>query len=132
MKHWPFLLIAAALLAVVPVMSGHAQEDALKALMLKKLQNSQQVLDGLAMGDFDKIARHAEELIRVVKQAEFKVLKTPQYEIYSNDFRRNAETLITMAKAKNIDGAALAYVELTLTCVRCHKHVREVRMARLD
>jgi hypothetical protein len=100
--------------------------------MLKKLQNSQQVLDGLALGDFDKIGKHAEELIRISKAAEFKVLKTPQYEIYSNDFRRNADTLVNMAKGKNLDGAALAYVELTLTCVKCHKHVREVRMARLD
>ncbi len=132
MRHWPFLLTAAALLAVVPVMSGHEQQNTLKALMLKKLQNSQQVLDGLALGDFDKIAKHAEELINISKQAEFKVLKTPQYEIYSNDFRRNADTLVTAAKGKNLDGAALAYVELTLTCVKCHKHVREVRMARLD
>jgi len=132
MKHWPFLLTAAALLAIVPVMPGHAQDNTLKALMVKKLQNSQMVLDGLALGDFDRIGKHAEELIRISKQAEFKVLKTPQYEIYSNDFRRNAETLVLMAKGKNLDGAALAYVELTLTCVKCHKHVREVRMARAD
>jgi len=132
MKHWPFLLTAAALLAIVPVMAGHAQDNTLKALMAKKLQNSQQVLDGLALGDFDRIGKHAEELIRISKAAEFKVLKTPQYEVFSNDFRRNADTLVQMAKGKNLDGAALAYVELTLTCVKCHKYVREVRMARLD
>lgn len=58
MKHWPILLTTAALLAIVPVMSAHAQENTLKALMLKKLQNSQQGLDGLALGDFDKIGKH--------------------------------------------------------------------------
>ena len=133
MKQWPFLLTAAALLAVVPVMAGHAQEpNTLKALMIKKLENSQKVLDGLALGDFERIGKHAEELIRISKAVEFRVFKTPQYEIYSNDFRRNADTLVMMAKGKNLDGAALAYVELTLTCVKCHKHVREIRMARAD
>jgi len=50
----------------------------------------------------------------------------------SNDFRRAAETMIQQAKAKNTDGIALAYVDMTLSCVRCHKYVREVRMASLD
>ena len=133
MKHWPFLLTAAASLAVVPVMAGHAQEqNALKALMLKKLESSQKVLEGLALSDFERIGKHAEELVRISKTADFRVLKTPQYEIYSNDFRRGADALVMMAEGKNLDGAALAYVELTLTCVKCHKHVRETRMARAD
>ena len=36
------------------------------------------------------------------------------------------------AKAKNLDGAALDYMDLTMTCVKCHKYVRETRMTRLD
>ena len=78
------------------------------------------------------IAKHGDELIDLSKQVEWKVLKTPQYEIHSNQFRRSAETLIKDAKDKNLDAAALTYVELTLTCVRCHKYVREERMTRLD
>lgn len=133
MKQLPLILTVAALLAAVPTMCGHAAEqETVKALMLKKLENSQKVLEGLALGDFEKIGKHAEELIRISKAVEFRVLKTPQYEVYSNDFRRNAETLAQMANGKNQDGAALAYVELTLSCVKCHKHVREVRMARAD
>ena len=31
----------------------------------------------------------------------------------------------SIAKAKNIDGATLAYVQLTVNCVNCHKYVRE-------
>jgi len=133
-KHIPYYLTALALLAAVPVLSSHGEEQpaGLKMLMTKKLENSQKVLEGIALNDFDKITKHAEELIRISKAAEFKVLKTPQYELYSNEFRRSAESLIQNAKEKNLDGAALSYVDMTLTCVRCHKHVREVRMARLD
>jgi hypothetical protein len=52
--------------------------------------------------------------------------------MYSNQFQNNVEDMIKNAKKKNIDAAALSYVEVTLTCVKCHKHVRAKRMARLD
>jgi len=127
-----FILVVSALLAGIPTMSGHGEDakNDLKALMRKKLEASQKVLEGLALSDFDAISKNAGELSRISKAAEFRVFKTPQYELYSNQFRRTVETMDEMAKAKNNDGAALAYVEMTLTCVKCHKHVREVRMAR--
>jgi hypothetical protein len=99
-------------------------------LMRRKLEGAQKVLEGVAVKDFSLIAKHAEDLLAISKEAEWKVLKTPSYEIYSNDFRRNAEALIANARNKNLDAAALSYVDLTLTCVKCHKHVREIRMVR--
>ena len=140
------LIVAVFILATgISVLTGYAQEpkkernkldDAIAKelgdLMKRKLQNSQKVLEGIAMNDFDKISKHADELIFISKQAEWKVLKTPEYEVYSTQFRRNAADLAEKAKDQNLDGAALAYVDLTLTCVKCHKHVRETRQARLD
>jgi hypothetical protein len=49
------------------------------------------------------------------------------YEVQTNNFRRAAETLIQKAKAKNLDGATLAYVDMTVTCVRCHQYCRDIR-----
>jgi hypothetical protein len=133
MRTIAYALVAALVLAGVPTISGHADDTkTLKALMIKKLENSQKVLEGLALGDFEKIAKHAEELILISKAVEFRVHKTPQYELHSNDFRRNAENLVQQAKAKNMDGAALTYLEMTLSCVKCHKHMREIRMTRLE
>ena len=40
--------------------------------------------------------------------------------------------LVENARKKNLDAAALNYVDMTLTCVKCHNHVREIRMARFD
>jgi hypothetical protein len=132
-KNWPYIAVVALLALVLPVLPLHADnEKALKALMKRKLEDSQKVLEGLATNDFDKVAKHADDLIQVSKDVEWRVMKTREYEMYSNDFRRNAETLVRMAKAKNTDGIALAYVDLTLNCVKCHKHVREERRARLD
>lgn len=133
MRNLPFILTVVALALGIPLMCGHADEpDAVKALMKRKLENAQKVLEGVALNDFEKISKHADDLIAISKAADWKVLKSAQYDLYSNEFRRNAETLVQQAKAKSTDGTALAYVELTLTCVKCHKHVREVRMTRLD
>lgn len=99
-------------------------------LMADKLKNAQSLLEGLTTNDYDKIQKSAEELIRISKAAEWTVYKTPQYEVQTNNFRRAAETIIQKAKAKNLDGATLAYVDMTVTCVRCHQHCREVRDTR--
>ena len=117
-------------LALAAGLAGLAKESKKDSLMRKKLSHSQKVLEGLALADFKKIASNAEDLIDISKAAEWRAVKSARYEVYSNEFRRVADRLIEKAKEKNIDGAALAYVELTLTCVRCHKHVREVRMVR--
>ncbi len=101
-------------------------------LMHEKLKYAQNVLEGIALNDFDKIADNADELMNVSKQAEWVVVKTPQYEMFSNQFRRSVESMAKNAKAKNLDGATLDYMDLTMTCVKCHKYVREERMTRLD
>jgi hypothetical protein len=114
--------------------SGQSQEPKQdrNPIMQLKLSHAQKVLEGIALNDFNLIEKHADELIILSNKAEWKVLPTRDYLLQSNEFRRNAELLTKAAKGKNLDGATLAYVQLTMSCVSCHKHVREVRMARLD
>jgi hypothetical protein len=97
-------------------------------LMQRKLTNSQKILEGIAVNKFDLIEQGADELIQVVKEAEWKVLKTPLYDFYSTDFGRIAKSIKENAQKRNLDAAALAYVDMTLMCVKCHKHVRETRI----
>ena len=137
MKKTSIVLSLLILVAWIPLLhvlgkDPPKKEADVKELMQQKLRHSQKVLEAIATNDFDGLAKHADELIILSKEAEWKVLKTPRYEAYSNDFRRNAEALIQSAKEKNLDAAALAYVDLTLNCVKCHKHVREVRMTRRE
>jgi hypothetical protein len=56
--------------------------------------------------------------VEVRKAANCFVAALPCAQVLSNQFRRSAETLIKDAKDKNLDAAALTYVEMTLTCVR--------------
>jgi hypothetical protein len=140
MRKIAYLMAVLLVTVGFPSFTGYGEEQKtaddppkkVRDLMHKKLENSQKILEGIAINDFKLIAKHAEELIDLSKQVEWKVLKTPQYEIHSNQFRRSAETLIKDAKDKNLDAAALTYMEMTLTCVRCHKYVREERMTRLE
>jgi hypothetical protein len=53
--------------------------------------------------------------------------KTEDYARQSADFRRSCDSLRKAAKAKNLDGAALAWMEVTMKCVQCHKYVRDER-----
>jgi hypothetical protein len=101
-------------------------------LMNKKLDHAKQILEGVSRNDFDRIADHANDLISLSNREEWMILKTPTYELYSNAFRRSAEDLIRHSKAKNIDGTALAYLDMTMSCVKCHRYVRETRDARLE
>ena len=125
-------LLAAILVLAVAFLGGRGEEPKRNELMRRKLECSQKVLEGIAVGDFKLIEKNAEELLQISKQAGWKVLDTATYEMHSNQFRRNAETLIDNAKKKNLDAATLTYLDLTLNCVKCHKHVRDTRMSFRD
>jgi hypothetical protein len=132
MKRASYALTVLLLLAAMPLVSGHSAEPKkVSEIMQQKLKHSQTVLEGLAMKDFKKISKSADELLFLTKEEEWKVLRTVDYENYSNEFRRNVQGLKKNAKDENLDGCALSYVDMTLTRVKCHKHVREVRMGRL-
>ncbi len=99
----------------------------LESIMKKKLAHAQKVLEAIALNDPAQIRAHAEELIVLSKQADWMVLRTPEYELHTDSFRRSAQDLVRAANDKNVDGSALAYVELTMSCVKCHKYVRDTR-----
>jgi hypothetical protein len=126
MKKW--------FIAITIVLAAYGADEVyaqmrLRQLMMEKLQSSQKILEAIATNDFKAIGEHADKLSGLANQAEWLAYKTPRYEQHSNEFRRAAETISRKAKEKNLDGVTLAYVDLTMSCVRCHQYVREVRDA---
>jgi hypothetical protein len=133
MKKMFYIVICLNLVGVFsPLQSAVSQERDVHKLMVDKLKTAQQLLEGLAMSDFDKIGRNANHLMELSKSAEWLIRKTPRYEMHSNEFRRACDVMAKRAKEKNLDGVALAYMDMTMTCVRCHEYVRDVRDARLQ
>ena len=97
-------------------------------VMERKLKHAQGLLEGLALKDFVKIEKSADELMQCVKEATWRINDTDKYLLYSNEFIREIEGLQKAAKKKNVDAATLAYMEMTMTCVKCHEHLRETRI----
>jgi hypothetical protein len=127
-----------AAVAVAALVVGHGRADdppkpadppKKPTVMQRKLAHAQKVLEGLATEDYDAIGKNADGLIACVKDATWKIGRTDQYLLLSNDFTRGAEGLKKAAKARNVDAAALAYVDITLTCVKCHRYLRDEGIA---
>ena len=107
-------------------------QDNVAVFMKAKLKHSQEVLKGLATEDFDLIAKNSQAMSLLCEDELWQVLQTPEYRERSAEFRRSVDAVTEAAKKKNLEGAALGYVDVTLKCVNCHKYVRKVRMARLE
>lgn len=128
------LLVATSLVST----SGHGQVgdrvsvDNLRMFMREKLDHSQQILEGLTTENFEMIAKSSQELSLLSLASNWQVLQTPEYVNKSSDFRRATDALSEAAREKNLDGATLAYLEMTLKCVNCHKYVRHVRKPGKD
>lgn len=101
----------------------------LDVFMRRKLELSRETLQGIVTEDFPMIKRSAEGLEKMSRQAEWEVFRMDEYNHLSAEFRRIARSLAKQAEKKNIDGAALAYMQMTMSCVECHKFTRGVRMA---
>ena len=95
-------------------------------LMKAKLKASHVILEGLALKDFEKIDEAGKELVKITNAAEFlNAYKSRSYELQMLTLRREASNMSKMAQDKNIDGATLAYMGITMTCVRCHQVTRD-------
>ncbi|MEM8734469.1 MAG: hypothetical protein AAGG44_09625 [Planctomycetota bacterium] len=127
--------VACALVVVVLVLGSVAvayqdpqkmEPDSTK-FMHRKLDSSRDVVEGLATEDFSKIASSAQDLMLLSLASEWNVIQTQRYSEMSGEFRSSAERLRDAAKDENLDAATLAYFEVTLNCVRCHRYVRKTK-----
>jgi hypothetical protein len=117
-------LAAAAWAAQEGVQRPHSRAE----FMRIKLEYSKKVLEGLTLEDYPAISKNAKALKRLSEAAEWEVPtipNAPDYMIFTTEFQRLTDEMDRKAKDKNIDGATLAYLRLTMNCVTCHKYVRQ-------
>ena len=122
--------IPAVALGLILVGFGRADDKKPKeepkkpTVMQRKLTHSQHVLEALAKKDFKTLEAGADGLIECVNDLTWKINETEKYLAHTANLLRQAEALKKAAKDKSIDAAALAYVDMTLTCVKCHQFLR--------
>ena len=105
-----------------PIESGKSPQASI--WMKKKLDYSQNILNGLTTADFDKVIKNAEEMRRLSKIESFVRGGTPGYRAQLVLFEESADEIIRQAKKDNVEGATLAFTQLTISCVNCHKEIR--------
>ncbi len=135
------LVLAAGVLLLANSRTGISAEEAaqdqppadtraiLLTFMRAKLESSQGVLEGLVTDNFDKVLAGAEKMAVMSTAAEWYVVPGEEYKRRSEVFRAAAQRLGQMAKAQNSDGAALAFMQLTMSCIDCHQAVRGAGVA---
>jgi hypothetical protein len=93
--------------------------------MRKKLEFSQNILGGIATADFDKILTNAEAMGRLSNIEGFIRRQTPGYQTQLKLFEEALHEIVREAKHESVEGAGLAFTQMTFSCVNCHKRLRE-------
>jgi cytochrome c556 len=123
------MILVAGCVGAGALISGYQDERQIlpnsAPFMQRKLDDAREIVSGLAMEDFQKIGKASQDMMLLSHEADWNVFQTPEYLHMSSEFRSSAERLRDNANANNLDGATLAYFEVTLNCVRCHKYVRK-------
>jgi hypothetical protein len=122
------LALLSLTLSVYPTRGGDDQpkEKEASVWMKQKLVASQNILGGLTKADFDAIRLNAESMLFVGYLEKWVRADTPGYQNMMRDFEYANKALVRASREKNLDAATLGYVQLTFSCVNCHKVVRDV------
>ena len=114
--------------AAEPKAATEPQNEAKKKFdswMTKKLTYSQNILTGLAKGDFDAIDENARLMIALGKLEGFVRRRVKGYRTQLDAFEFASQELRRQSDKENIQGAVLAFHQLTTSCVNCHLRLRE-------
>ncbi len=93
--------------------------------MERKLDYSKSILESLTKGDFDKLAKDSEQMRLLGRIEGFVRSKNESYRVQLRTFDMANQELVRQAKRHNAEGAALAFNQLTTSCVACHVMLRE-------
>jgi hypothetical protein len=108
----------------VPITAKVTSEKTMSFWMAKKLELSKAILESLTTGNFDTMAKDAEQMQRLGR-IEGLVRRNKDYQTQMHSFRLANQELIRHSMRKNVEGATLAFNQLTTSCVVCHTMLRE-------
>lgn len=90
-----------------------------------KLEHTKGILEGVTTEDFEMIAKEAQLLKGLSLESSWNVHTTQEYLEQSSDFRRTLQVITDAAHERNLDRAALGYIDLTVRCLECHRYLRK-------
>ncbi len=96
----------------------------LRDFMRQKLLASNMILEGLATEDMSLVKQGATQLNKMSQVEQWRVHNDVMYKQFSGEFQRVTQALKRAAEDDNIDQAALQWMGATMTCIECHRYVR--------
>jgi hypothetical protein len=127
----PLALGFVAIAGGTAILPASSQEPNARYIMQRKLDHAHSILEALIMEDFETLEDSAGALRALSEESAWFIRETSEYTDRSTSFRRAVSEIERSAKEKNLDRAALGYVDMTLQCVRCHEFLRGTARADL-
>lgn len=124
-----FALLSICCLFISSANLAQAEEKKkeLKEQMKLKLSHSQEVLEGMVREDFAKIEKGANGLVVICQTLGWTEEKTKgQFKTHDTEFHNIAHELMNLAKEGNLEGVYYKYIQMTVSCIDCHQHIRDV------
>ena len=115
--------------------SADKQDDpdpALKKFMRQKLHASNQILEGLCTEDLEMVSDGSDTLMKMSGEEKWRVSNDIMYRRYSTEFMHAVEELQKEAKDNDMNGTSMAWVNVTMKCLKCHEWVRNIILADVD
>ena len=109
---------------------SEVKETPTEKFMRAKLSDSQKVLEGITTENFKLIEEGAEHMAIMSRAQQWSVIPGPEYLQHSAEFRRCCEDLKKRAEKRNLEACALSHLQLTMSCINCHKFVRSTRIVK--
>jgi hypothetical protein len=126
-RTWRLALTVCATLALAATTS--AQGPGLERVMRKKLEVSQKILEAVVTSRWSDLEARTRDLEDLTNDPAWMVLTAPEYATHSNSFRKAVRTLHDAAARRELEAAPKAYVDVTLSCVECHRYLARNRIA---
>ena len=93
--------------------------------MKQKLIYSQNILRGLVTENFELVQANATNM-KALNRIEYFVRRRPEgYRTQLQSFQFSVEELLRHCQDDDLDGATLAFTQMTMSCVQCHTQLRK-------
>ena len=99
-------------------------ESPLKKFMRQKLHASNQILEGLCTEDLEMVSEGSDTLMKMSGEEKWRVSNDMMYRRYSTEFINAVDELQKEAKDNDMNGTSMAWVNVTMKCLKCHEWVR--------
>lgn len=99
----------------------------MQKFMRQKLSYSQNIVEGLALGNQEMVITNAAKLMYMTKSNAWMQVKVSGYLEQTRKFQDDVIVLGNEARARNNSGVLAAYARVTGGCIECHQAYRSTQ-----